>query len=124
MLTTRAIEIGQYVKAPRCWDSYKVPWGLSSECPRAVLLWGIRLAACPFHAADTSREPGSVAHALWAAVLIQWAQNVAAELLAEAESAWNGDEAGDLGRLWWIPPALIGGMKDIGARALCGAIRC
>lgn len=72
------------------------------------------MESASFRATDTSHYRGVVAHALWAIFLSQWTQNVAAELLAEAESAWSGSKAGDEGKLMWLPDSLLQGIKDIG----------
>lgn len=121
MLTDRAVALGRYARVPRCWDSYEVPWELLPESPRAALLWGLQLESAPFRAAGNPRDRCAIYHALWAAVLSQWAQKVAAELLSEAEAACNGGEARDEGRLWRVPRALLQGMKSIEEVALCDA---
>lgn len=118
-LTADSVVQGGYPTVPSCWNCYEVPWGFYAESPRAALLWGTELAAAPYRAEETPRERGPLANALWSAVMSQWAQSVAGELLAEAEGAAGGAESGDTGRLWWLPGALLGGMRDIGAYALC-----
>lgn len=120
VLTPEAIERGGYPPVPNSWASYEVAWGFYASLPRAALLWGLDLAATPYRAGDSPRERGALAHALWAATMSQWAVNVAGELLAEARQAWRGQESGDSGRLWWLPGALVRGMRDIGEDALCG----
>lgn len=120
VLSATAIEGGGYPQVPSCWSAYEVPWGLYAGTPRAALLWGLDLAVSPYRAGESPRERGALPHALWAATMSQWAMNVAGELLAEARQAWRGQESGDEGRLWWLPGALVRGMRDIGANALCG----
>eukprot|EP00171_Calliarthron_tuberculosum_P001147 IDg1147t1 len=123
VMTAASLERGAYPSVPSCWEAYEVPWGLYAESPRTALVWGLELSANPFRAVQSARERGAMAHALWSATLSEWAQNVAAELLYEARSAWNGQESGDRGRLWWIPGALLRGMRDIGPLGLCGGDR-
>lgn len=118
VLTDRAVVAGRYAHVPHCWDAYEVLWVFLPESPRSALLWELRISVSLFRAADTAAERGAVAHALWEIILSQWAQNVASDLFAEAYSAWNIQEAGDEGRLWWLPGCHIQGMKQIGERAL------
>lgn len=119
VLTARAVRIGKHPAVPRCCDSFEVPWGLLVESPTAAFIWVLDLGQSPYRPGDTPRERGSVCHALWSTVFSQWAYNVAHELLSESKKAWNSLESADCGRLWWLPPALVRGMQDIGESALC-----
>lgn len=79
-----AIERGGYPLVPNCWASYEFLLGFYAGSPRLALLWGLYLATAPYRAGDRPRERGALAHALWAATIIQWVVNVVGELLFEA----------------------------------------
>lgn len=77
-------------------------------CPLPARVWGLQMMHYPFSC--DLRESRPAQWAAWCMLFSHYAQDVAAELLASLPH----------GRLWYLPPALVRGMRDIGLRALVG----
>lgn len=95
--------------------------GFRAESSQASLLLGIEFAASPYWINDNPQDRGALDNSLWSVVMSRWSVNVTGEILDEAERASCGDESGDVDRFWWLPGALLLGLRDFGPLYLCGA---
>lgn len=89
-------------------EDYEVPFGMKVGCPLVARAWGLQLRKWPFSPALREERPSQ--WAAWCVLHSQFAQDAAAELL---QSLGHG-------RLWYLPPKLVRGMRAIGLRALVG----
>lgn len=89
-------------------EDYEVPFGLKVGCPLVARAWGLQLRKWPLSARLRDERPAQ--WAAWCVLHTQFAQDAAAELLGSLGH----------GRLWYLPPKLVAGMRAIGLRALVG----
>lgn len=95
---------------PREWnDAVEVPYGLRVGNPLPMRTWGDFSARWAFGPGLKHRK--HAAYALWCAAHTLFAQDAAKEYL---------DAMVEHGRLWFIPPGLVEGMRRITPMALAG----
>lgn len=108
-------EFREVVKGPPLpprWNAYiEVPFGLRVGNPSPLRLYGKYLCRWPL--GHGLREANPIAYAMWCVCYTLFAQDAAREVL----------DGLDNGRLWFLPPALIAGMRQVSLSALAGGDR-
>ena len=109
-----AVQREQWPVVPNLWMTKEVPYRLRVGTPLVVRTHGLLMVRYGFGAPTISGDADSArARAAWCAALTQSVQLVASELV---------DECARFGRLFWVPPALVAIMRDIGGERLLGAV--
>lgn len=91
------------------WNAQvEVPYGLRVGSPLPMRIWGAFM--CEWRLGEGLGQRNHAAYAMWCAAQTLFAQDVCKELL----------DGLHCGRLWYIPPDLIDGMRAITYSALAG----
>ena len=104
----------QWPSAPSAWTDMEVPYRLRSGTPLVVRTHGLLMVHYGYGAPCFVGDAASArARAAWCAALSLSVQLVAGELV---------DECARFGRLFWVPPALVAVMREMGGERLLGAV--